>query len=54
MSFLKINNLSVDYRMRKETVYAVKNVNIDVKKGEILRFSRRVWIWKKHIRKCNN
>jgi len=36
MSFLKINNLSVNYRMRKETVYAVKNINIDVKKGEIL------------------
>ena len=36
MSFLKIDNLSVDYRMRKETVYAVKNVNFDVKKGEIL------------------
>jgi len=36
MSFLKINNLSVNYRMRKETVYAVKNVNFNVKKGEIL------------------
>jgi peptide/nickel transport system ATP-binding protein len=36
MSFLKINNLSVDYQMRKETVYAAKNVNIDVNKGEIL------------------
>ncbi len=36
MSFLKINNLSVDYKMRKETVYAAKNVNIDVNRGEIL------------------
>ncbi len=36
MSFLKINNLSVDYEMRKETVYAAKNVNIEVNKGEIL------------------
>ncbi len=36
MSFLKINNLSVDYQMRKETIYAAKNVNIDVNKGEIL------------------
>ena len=36
MSFLKISNLSVNYGMRKETVYAVKNINIDVKKGEIL------------------
>ena len=36
MSFLKIKNLSVDYQMRKETVYAAKNVNIEVKKGEIL------------------
>ena len=36
MSFLKINNLSVDYQMRKETVYAAKNVNIEVNKGEIL------------------
>ena len=35
MSFLKINNLSVDYQMRRETVYAAKNVNIDVNKGEI-------------------
>ena len=36
MSFLKINNLSVDYKMRKETVNAAKNINIEVKKGEIL------------------
>ena len=36
MSFLKINNLSVNYKMRKETVYAVKNINFEVKKGEIL------------------
>ena len=36
MSFLKINNLSVDYEMRRETIYATKNVNIDVNKGEIL------------------
>ncbi len=36
MSFLKINNLSVDYQMRKETIYAAKNVNIEVNKGEIL------------------
>ena len=36
MSFLKIQNLSVDYKMRRETVYAAKNINIDVNKGEIL------------------
>ena len=36
MTFLKINNLSVDYKMRKETVNAAKNVNIDIKKGEIV------------------
>ena len=36
MSFLKIKNLSVDYQMRKETVHAAKNVNIEVNKGEIL------------------
>ena len=36
MSFLIINNLSVDYVMRKETVYAAKNVNIEVNKGEII------------------
>ena len=26
----------LDYRMRKETINAVKNINFDVKKGEIL------------------
>ena len=36
MSFLKINNLSVNYEMRRETVYAAKKVNINVEKGEIL------------------
>ena len=36
MSFLKIKDLSVDYKMRKEIVYAAKNVNIEVNKGEIL------------------
>ena len=36
MSFLKIKNLSVDYKMRRETINAAKNVNINVNKGEIL------------------
>ena len=36
MSFLIINNLSVNYVMRKETVYAAKNINIEVNKGEII------------------
>ena len=36
MTFLKISNLSVDYKMRKETVTAAKNINIDIKKGEIV------------------
>ncbi|MDA8866818.1 ABC transporter ATP-binding protein [Candidatus Pelagibacter sp.] len=36
MSFLIIKDLSVDYQMRNETVYAAKNVNIEVNKGEIL------------------
>ncbi len=36
MSFLKINNLSVDYEMRRETIYAAKNINIDLNRGEIL------------------
>jgi len=36
MSFLKISNLSVDYQMRRETVHAAKNVNIEVNRGEIL------------------
>ena len=36
MSFLKINNLSVDYQMRKETINAAKNINLSVNKGEIL------------------
>ena len=36
MTFLKINNLSVNYEMRRETVFAAKKVNINVEKGEIL------------------
>ena len=36
MAFLKINNLSVNYEMRRETIYAAKKVNINVEKGEIL------------------
>ena len=36
MTFLKINNLSVNYEMRRETIYAAKNININVEKGEIL------------------
>jgi len=31
MTFLKINNLSVDYQMRKETVYAAKNFQWNIK-----------------------
>jgi len=30
MTFLKINNLSIDYKMRKETVNAAKNINIEI------------------------
>ena len=36
MTFLKINNLSVDYKMRKETVNAAKNISIDIKKGAVI------------------
>ncbi|MDC2993398.1 ABC transporter ATP-binding protein [Candidatus Pelagibacter sp.] len=36
MSFLKIQNLSVDYKLRKETVHAAKDINIEIKRGEIL------------------
>ncbi len=36
MNFLKISNLSVVYKMRKETVNAAKNINLDIKKGEIV------------------
>ena len=36
MSFLKIDNLSINYEMRRETVHAAKNINIEVNKGEIL------------------
>ena len=36
MTFLKISNLSVNYEMRRETVFAAKKVNINVEKGEIL------------------
>ena len=30
MSFLKIQNLSVDYKLRKETVHAAKDINIEI------------------------
>ena len=36
MTFLKLNILSVIYEMRRETIYAAKEVNINVEKGEIL------------------
>ena len=28
MTFLKINNLSIEYKMRKETVNAAKNITV--------------------------
>ena len=36
MSFLKIQNLSVDYKLRKETVHAANDINIEIKRGEIV------------------
>ena len=36
MSFLKIDNLNIDYAMRRETINAARNVNIEVNRGEIL------------------
>ncbi len=36
MSFLKIQNLSVDYKLRKETVHAAKDINIEIRRGEIV------------------
>ncbi len=36
MSFLKIQNLSVDYKLRKETVHAAKDINIEIKRGDIV------------------
>ena len=29
-------NLSVDYKLRKETVHAAKDINIEIKRGEIV------------------
>ena len=40
--------------MRKETVNAAKNVNIEVNKGEIVRISWRVWVRKKYCWKRNS
>ena len=36
MSFLRINNLSIDYKLRKETVNAAKSINIEINRGEIV------------------
>ncbi|MDC3072112.1 ABC transporter ATP-binding protein [bacterium] len=36
MTFLKINNLDIEYQTRKETIYASKNVSLTLKKGEII------------------
>ena len=36
MTFLKINNLDIEYQTRKETIYASKNVSFTLEKGEII------------------
>ena len=36
MSFLKIQNLDISYKMRKETIIASQNVSFTLEKGEIL------------------
>ena len=36
MTFLKINNLDIEYQTRKETISASKNVSFTLKRGEII------------------
>ena len=36
MSFLKIKNLDISYKTRKETIIASQNVSFTLEKGEIL------------------
>ena len=36
MSFLKIQNLDISYKTRKETIIASQNVSFTLEKGEIL------------------
>ena len=36
MTFLKINNLDIEYQTRKETIFASKNVSFTLKRGEII------------------
>ena len=36
MTFLKINNLDIEYKTRKETINASKNVSFTLKRGEII------------------
>ena len=36
MSFLEINNLDIEYKTRKETIYASKNVSFNLQRGEII------------------
>ena len=36
MSFLKIQNLDISYKTRKETIVASQNVSFTLEKGEIL------------------
>ena len=36
MSFLEINNLDIEYKTRKETINASRNVTFNLERGEIL------------------
>ena len=36
MSFLEINNLDIQYKTRKETIIASRNVTFNLERGEIL------------------
>ena len=36
MTFLKINNLDIEYQTRKETINASRNVSFTLERGEII------------------
>ena len=36
MSFLEINNLDIQYKTRKETIHASRDVTFNLERGEIL------------------
>ena len=53
MSYLKIENMEIAFNSIKGKFVAVRDINLDVEKGQIISIIGHSGLWKVHHHECN-